>query len=177
MSRRAGTNGASFTVVRATRLAATTAILGMLVAVGCGGDDETTTTATPTPQATGAESGAPEKAGAKPSSPSDEQQIRSTVGKLLTSTDPDEVCAALVTKHYVDSSFGGRQGCERGSVPGSAADSVSVSDVQVESGGSATAKAVPEGGPSNGETLTVALVNEGGTWKVDRLRSNAPVGP
>jgi hypothetical protein len=153
-------------------------IVGLLTAAGCGGDDETTTTTTrTTPQASGAESGETAKAGAKRSSPSDEQQIRSTVEKLLTSSDPDEVCAALVTEHYVDSSFGGRQGCERAAVPGSAADSVSVRSVQVESGGSAGAEAVPTGGPSDGETLTVTLVDEGGTWKVDRLRSNAPVGP
>ena len=44
-------------------------------------------------------------------------------------------------------------------------------------GDRATARAIPRGGPSSGETITVRLVKTGGVWKVDSLRSNAPVGP
>ena len=39
----------------------------------------------------------------------------------------------------------------------------------------ATARAVPSGGPSDGERIKVELVRRGGVWKVDSLRSNAPV--
>ena len=43
--------------------------------------------------------------------------------------------------------------------------------------GTAETTAVPDGGPNKGETLTVRLVDEGGVWKVDFVRSDAPAGP
>ena len=36
---------------------------------------------------------------------------------------------------------------------------------------------MPGGGPNEGEDLTVRLVEEGGDWKVDFVRSDAPAGP
>jgi hypothetical protein len=144
-----------------------------LVTAGCGGGDEDRTT---TQAGTPASTGTADQTGPKPSEPSDEQQIRTTVEKLLTSTDPGQVCEALVTPTYVKDSFGSVNGCERAAVPGSEARTVEVSRIEVMPGG-ATAKAVPNGGPSDGETLTVTLSFAGGGWKVDRLRSNAPVGP
>jgi len=53
---------------------------------------------------------------------------------------------------------------------------VKVTKIEI-SGDKATAKAVPTGGPSGGETIEVKLVRQGGIWKVDSLHSNAPVGP
>jgi hypothetical protein len=144
-----------------------------LVTAGCGGGDEDGTT---TQATTATSTGTTDQTGAKPSEPSDEQQIRTTVEKLLTSTDPGQVCEALVTPTYVKDSFGSVKGCERAAVPGSAARSAEVSRIEVMPGG-ASAKAVPKGGPSAGETLTVTLSFASGGWKVDRLRSNAPVGP
>jgi hypothetical protein len=41
----------------------------------------------------------------------------------------------------------------------------------------AAAKVVPKGGLYDGDKITVSLVKEDGTWKVDSLKSNAPVGP
>ncbi len=143
-----------------------------LIAGGCGGEDGKSTSTLP---ATGASTDTTTGT-AKSSTPSDEQQVRSTVERLLTSTDPAQVCEALVTPSYVKDSFGGPKGCERAAVPGSAARSADVGRIEIRPGG-ASAKAVPKGGPSNGETLTATLSFAGGAWKVDRLRSNAPVGP
>jgi hypothetical protein len=144
----------------------------------CGGSSSSTsstksTSAAPTtPTTGGGRTGGGGSGGA-----SDEQQIRSTVAKLLTSEDPEQVCQQLVTPNYVKQSFGDLKGCERATVPGSAARSVKVSKPEVLPGG-ATVKAVPKGGPSSGETLTVQMAMvSGGAWKVDRVRSNAPVGP
>jgi hypothetical protein len=150
-------------------IAAAVAIVAIAGGVGCGGSDETTTQST-----TGAVSGDNEHP-ASPESGSDDQQIRATVEKLLTSTDPGQVCKALVTPNYVKSSFGSLKGCEQAAVPGSAARSAKVSGIEIRPGG-ASAKAVPKGGPSGGEELTVTLAFVR-TWKVDGLRSNAPVGP
>ena len=146
-----------------------------LTAAGCGGGDDTTTS-TPTTTGASTSTNTTDQAGGKSKAPSDEQQIRNTVEELLTSTDPKQVCEALVTPNYVKDSFGSLKGCERAAVPGSAARSVKVSGIEVMPGGG-TAKAVPKGGPSDGETLTVTLSFASGGWKVDRLRSNAPVGP
>jgi hypothetical protein len=85
-------------------------------------------------------------------------------------------CGFYVTDRYLQTTYGTRQGCVDAFVPGSAADSVKISAIVV-SGESATARAVPRGGPSSGETITVRLVRAGSIWKVDSLRSNAPVGP
>jgi hypothetical protein len=41
----------------------------------------------------------------------------------------------------------------------------------------ATVKVVPHGGVYDGEKLTVSLIKEDQDWKVDSLKSNAPVGP
>ena len=85
-------------------------------------------------------------------------------------------CGFFVTDRYLQTTYGTRRGCIRALVPGSAAGSVKVSHVAVE-GDRATARAVPHGGPSSGETITVRLVKTGSVWKIDSLRSNAPVGP
>ncbi len=155
---------------------------------GCGGgSDETSTgggslattgpTATgggwdaggspPAPVAPGGESGG----GATPRA-----QIGAAIEGVLTSGNPNDACDRFATTNYAETTFGGRAGCIESTIPASAADSVRVSAV-VLSGNSATARVIPRGGPSSGETITVRLVREGGVWKVDSLRSNAPVGP
>ena len=85
-------------------------------------------------------------------------------------------CGVFVTRRYLKTTYGDRIGCVRALVPGSAADAVKVSRIEV-SGDRATARAIPRGGPSKGEEIAVRLVKERSFWKVDSLRSNAPVGP
>lgn len=103
-------------------------------------------------------------------------QVDFAVKGVLASGVPQLACEQAATANYVDTTFGSRAGCERSTVPGSAATYVIVSAIKI-SGDRATASAKPHGGPSNGETIKVKLVREDGIWKVDSLRSNAPVGP
>lgn len=161
-----------------------------MVLAGCGGDDDGATTGNGKPQQpqaakqeaaekparepVGKKTGAPaEQMAGKPTS---EEKIRQAIEDVLTSADPDLVCRVLVTERFVESVYGSRQGCVQAQAPGSAADSVAVKEI-VESDGRARAKAVPSGGPSSGETLTVSLILERGGWKVDTLRSKVPAGP
>ncbi len=110
-----------------------------------------------------------------------EKAIRDSILAVLAPRPPGPAssftaCGFFVTDRYVETTYGTRQGCIRALVPGSAADSVKVSAVVVR-GRDATARAVPNGGPSSGETITVRLVRYRSFWKIDSLRSNAPVGP
>ena len=110
-----------------------------------------------------------------------EKAIKGAVEAVLAPHPPGRAsvftaCGFYVTDGYLQTTYGGRQGCVRALVPGSAADEVKVSAVVVR-GDRATARAVPTGGPSSGETITVHLVRYRSYWKVDLLRSNAPVGP
>jgi hypothetical protein len=59
--------------------------------------------------------------------------------------------------------------------PRSVADHVALKELRVD-GDRATALVIPEGGPYDGEEITVSLVH-GPHWAVDELSSNVPVGP
>ena len=105
-----------------------------------------------------------------------EQVITAAIDAVLASGDPALACERYATADYVGTTFGSRGGCVHSTVPASAADSVEVSAIRI-SGSTAKATAVPSGGPSDGEKISVALVNEDRVWKVDSLHSNVPVGP
>jgi hypothetical protein len=103
-------------------------------------------------------------------------QVDLAIKAVLASGVPGLACDRYATKRYVESSFGGHSGCVQSTVPASAATSVEVSEIRID-GKEARAVAVPSGGPSGGEQIRVELVRAEGVWKVDSLRSNAPVGP
>lgn len=106
--------------------------------------------------------------------------ILQVVAAVLTSSDPAKACSdQYVTAHYLSAAYGGKQGCVQAQSPKNAAESVEVGPVTQASNQprAASAKAVPTGGIYDGEKLTVSLVQEDGSWKVDELKSNAPVGP
>jgi hypothetical protein len=103
------------------------------------------------------------------------QQIEDAVETVVGGADPKAACGELVTPRYVRQAYGDEQGC-RAAVGGQKPFDVAVSEVEIE-GNSATARAVPEGGPNKGETLKVELVLEGKSYRVDAVVSNAPAGP
>ena len=154
--------------------------------VGCGGDDESAGTSGGTPTETnglttrGGGTGKPRPDAGAPrnleSELSPEAQVDLAIKGVLASAAPDLACGRYATARYVEKTFGSRGGCVQSTVPASAADSVKVTRIEI-SGDDATARAVPSGGPSDGERIKVELVRKGGVWKVDSLRSNAPVGP
>jgi hypothetical protein len=86
------------------------------------------------------------------------------------------VCGRYVTQRYLRVAYGDHEGCVQGQHPGSHATSVEVTHAD---SGSTSAKLtlVPTGGPYDGEKLEVVLVEQHGTWRVDALHANVPVGP
>lgn len=165
---------------------------------GCGSDGSgngTTTTKPPgstqssaqdpSPPTAGAPEGPagperPRPAAAKPANPvgglPPKVQIDYAIKGVLASGLAALACDEAATKNFVETTFGDRGGCMKATVPASAASSVAVTAINIH-GSKATATAKPTGGPSDGETIKVRLLHTDGAWKVDSLRSNAPVGP
>lgn len=106
--------------------------------------------------------------------------VEDVVSAVLTSSEtPEVICDRLVTPEYVKTAYGARQGCLAAQQPGSLADSVEIADVQ-EAGDSATAVAVPTGGPYDGVDVDVELVaatDLDGAWVIDSLLADVPAGP
>jgi hypothetical protein len=112
---------------------------------------------------------------------SDEDRIASTIETAATSTDPS-VCGETQTLAFMEqtTAAGGKEAekaCEQQAEAGeNNPDSVTVSEVEVK-GEKATADAAFEGGNFNGQKLELALVEEGGDWKLDRFTGFANFDP
>jgi hypothetical protein len=160
------------------RLPALIAVLALAAgASACGEKDESAATEV---QVTGATTddgggGGGGGGGGESAGQSDEGQIADAVVAVIGGNDPTQVCEKLATVVYVKHSYGDVQGC-RAAVAKRGASDVDVTVGKVEAK-TAEATATPKGGPSKGETLKVDLILEDGVWKVDVVRSNAPVGP
>jgi ABC-type glycerol-3-phosphate transport system substrate-binding protein len=106
-------------------------------------------------------------------SESDEDKIVETVETSATSTDPAD-CKELATQKFMEqteSEKGAKavKSCEEEAEdPEGDPDSVDVSNVGVD-GSEATADAAFSGGNFDGQTLTVALVEEDGDWKLNEV--------
>src|SRR3954452_12740850 len=181
----------------AHRPAAVAALLCMLALVlsACGGNGEGTpimqgdtsadTSSTVDTAAAGSEEETAPKAGGQASGTTEsdpvaqlspEQQVDYAIKGVLASGVPGLACGRFASENYVKTTFGGRAGCRKSTVPASAATYVEVTKIEID-GSKASAEAKPTGGPSDGEEITVTLVRQDGTWMVDSLKSNAPVGP
>ena len=153
-----------------------------LAIAGCGGDDSSSTSsATPSTAstrgaATSTTTTGSTAAGQTTSGLTDAQGVRAALEAALASSDPSQACGTYVTDRYLQDAYGGRQGCLRAQQPGSAARSLGSLAAKVQ-GDRATASAVPSGGPYDGSKVTADLVKDAGTWKVDALHANVPVGP
>lgn len=168
---------------RAPRHGAAAAALVVALLAGCGGgsgdsgssDVGVTTAGTDTAGATVAP--APPPAGPTAGAArSDESLIRGAISAVFASGDVPAACEKYATSAYVASAYGDLSGCQAAQQSGGAAKRVAVSGVAID-GDSATAVAVPSGGPSDGEKIELTLVKDGAIWKVDSARANVPVGP
>lgn len=108
---------------------------------------------------------------------SDEEQISDAISTLAINTDPAN-CEALATLAFLEQ-VEHEEGkaaiaeCEEDAKdPSNDADSVDVTDVEVD-GSNATASAAFHGGNLDGQTLNIALVEEDGNWKLDQLKGFA----
>jgi hypothetical protein len=103
--------------------------------------------------------------------------IEGTLETVLTgASDAALICDQLVTDRYVRSAYGAREGCIAAQKPGALADSVEIMEVE-EAGDSASAVAIPRGGPYDGVDVEVELIDEVGGWRVDSLLADVPAGP
>jgi hypothetical protein len=107
--------------------------------------------------------------------PTGREAIERNVAAVISGGDPEVVCDELATERFVRSAYGAPEGCNDAVAAQRAVD-VRVVGVAID-GSSARATAIPLDGPSEGERLKAELVLEDGVWKLDSLRSNAPVGP
>jgi hypothetical protein len=107
----------------------------------------------------------------------DEGAIAETIEKSATEPDPGN-CTKLETRRFAEQNTQHQgkaaiEACEEEANAGDEqAKAVTVSDVSVN-GSRATANAEFEGGSLNSQTLEFALVEEGGTWKLDRIEGFA----
>ena len=166
-----------------------------LVAAGCGddsSDSESTTVSVsaPTSSTTTASDEstapvAPDDSAGDPAAADDPgadrpRSVEDVVTAVLTGSEsPATICDSLVTSAYVKTAYGDHEGCLAAQQPGSLAKSVDVGDVQ-EADASASAVAVPSGGPYHGVDVEVELVpatDLDGAWLVDSLLADVPAGP
>ena len=104
---------------------------------------------------------------------SDESEIEEAIETSATASDPAN-CTKLETLNFSEQSAGesgkaATEACEEEAKnPESNADSVAVSEVEVE-GEKATAQAAISGGSFDGQTVVLALVKEGDQWKLNEI--------
>jgi len=99
-------------------------------------------------------------------------EIEAAIETSATSSDPAN-CTKLQTQAFVEQSTSteGAEAvkmCEAEAKEGENAESVAVSNVEVESS-AASAEAAITGSSLDGQTVEVALVKEGGQWKLDEI--------
>lgn len=103
----------------------------------------------------------------------EEGKVEETIETAATSTDPAN-CAKLETQNFMEQTGneGGKsalKSCEEEAEKGENAESVEISNVEVD-GSDATAEVVLSGGNSlEGQALEVALVQEGDQWKLNEV--------
>lgn len=104
---------------------------------------------------------------------SDEDKIIDVIETSVTTDDPSS-CTEFVTQNFLDQvedaeGEAALKECEEDAEDTSDnPDSVEVTEVEVD-GSSATANAAFTGGGFDGQTLTIALVDEDGDWKLDEI--------
>jgi ABC-type glycerol-3-phosphate transport system substrate-binding protein len=104
---------------------------------------------------------------------SDEDQIEEAIETSATASDPAN-CTKLETLAFSEQSSGesgkaATEECEKEAKdPEGKAESVAVSEVEVD-GSKATANAAITGGSLEGQTASIALVEEDGQWKLDQI--------
>lgn len=161
-----------------------TALLALAAAslalAACGGDDEQASTTPATVESGGStrDVPAPEQASAgEGAGPSDEQQVEAAIGALLTDRDNDFVCNEVLTQNLLETAYGDLRGCTRARAPGTLARSVEVKGLAGVDGDRVSVVVVPKGGLYDGEKLDVVAVRDGGSWRIDELTADIPVGP
>jgi hypothetical protein len=106
---------------------------------------------------------------------SDEKEIRATVTTYLVKPNDPTVCDELITPAFLKRAYGNRAGCVAARKPSALANSVTIKPLEGGTGTMVSAK--PKGGVFAGQTLKVTVINIDGKWMIDKISSNAKVGP
>ncbi len=143
-------------------------LLALAVAVaGCGEKSEPATTGKVITQRTTTDDGAADLAAAQ-----------AAANAFLASPKAAAVCDRGITPKLLKRAYGDRQGCLKARRPKALAKAVRITAAKLGAGGTATVVATAKGGVyGKGEKLTMTVVDGGGNWRVDAVRSNAKVGP
>lgn len=143
---------------------------------GCGEKEEPATTGPVVAQTTTAGTTTPNGGGNGGGQPAtDEEKVTATVAAYLMKAEAPGACTKLVTPQFVERSYGNEKGCEAARKPSAMAKAVAFDPVDFGKGATVTAK--PKGGVFDGEKLEVTLINLDGQWTIDKISSNAKVGP
>lgn len=174
-----------FAVKRRATVALLAAVLAAPLLAACGEKEEpattgpvvaqTTTGGTTTPNGGGGSGGGQGGGGNAGQPATDEAMIKATVTAYLTRAEAPDACTRLVTPRFVKRSYGNVKGCEAARKPSAMATAVKFGPVAT--GRVTTVAAKPKGGVFGGERLEVTLINLDGRWTIDRISSNARVGP
>jgi hypothetical protein len=175
-----------------TRASAAAIAVAFVALAGCGGGSSSSSTTT---SGGGTASSAPRTQPAnpppstvttnpKPAPSSTHQQTLSRIPlppdgvaqSVLEGRPTDLACGSLVTPAYLRKAYGTESACKAAFRTGGFARSVRIVSVR-KRGDRAVVIALPTGGPSSGERLTVTLLNGPTGWQVVSLHSNVKVGP
>jgi hypothetical protein len=154
--------------------AAALSALALFVIAGCGEKSEPPTTG-PVVTETTTGTTATTTGGTTTQPESDQKAIAATVTTYLTKPNDPSVCDELITPAFLKRSYGNKQGCVAARKPSALAKSVTIKPLEGGTGTMVSAK--PKGGVFAGQTLKVTLINLDGQWTIDRISSNAKVGP
>jgi len=160
---------------RITAIVLVAALLALLA--GCGEKDEPPTTGPVVTETTTGPTTSPTTTNdtTNGQQATDEELIRATVAAFLVRAEVPGACTKLVTPQFVKRSYGDVNGCEAARKPSAMAKAVAFGPVDIGMDTTVTAK--PKGGVFDGERLEVTLINLDGQWTIDKISSNAKVGP
>ena len=143
------------------------------IAAGCGEKEEPPTTGPVVTQTTTGQTTT------QTTNPSDDLQverreIEQTVRTFLTVPNDRSVCEDLITPNFLKRSYGNMSGCLASRKPSAMARSVSITFPPKQP---PTVQAKPTGGVYAGQKLDIEVVFIEGQAMIDKLKSNAKVGP
>ena len=154
-------------------IAVLAAVSALLLAAGCGEKSEPPTSGPVVTQTTTGSTTTGPTTGS--TTPTDEQKIQATVVKFLTIPNDPRVCRDLITPEFLKRSYGDMAGCIASRKPSAMAKAVTVKPVP--GGAQTVVSAKPKGGVFGGQTLKVTVIFIEGQPMIDKITSNAKVGP
>ena len=153
-------------------LIAVGAAAASLLVAGCGEKSEPPTSGPVVTQTTTGTT-ATTTGGTTTTAASDDQEIKATVVRFLSVPNDPKVCQELITPAFLKRSYGSKSGCVASRKPSAMAKTVAIKPAYP----AGVVVATPKGGVFDGQTLKVTTINIDGQWTIDKITSNAKVGP